>query len=128
MNRGIPIPIAVQIEALRTAWAEQDCARRAAARVMAERRGLVLEQHIRLWLTELAAATRPLGMCDMRTRHGTAGVSKSHLSRAGSALLDRGLAKIAHRGPKNAAFYVITSAGRAAAADFDQRPEKGVLQ
>lgn len=120
MNRAIQIPIAAQIVALQAAWAEQDSARCAAARAVAARRSVVLEQHVGLWLTELAIATRPLGMCDMRARHGTDGVSKSHLSRAGSVLVERGLAKIAHRGAKNAVFYVITPSGRAAVAGLDQ--------
>lgn len=128
MNRAIPIPLAAQVVALSAAWSEWVNARSAAARAMTERQTRVLEPHIGLWLTELAAASEPLGMCDMRARHGTAGVTKSQLTRAIAVVLDRGQAKVARRGPKNAAYYVITSSGRTAAAELDPKIVKGVLQ
>ena len=128
MNGAIPVPIARQVADLNAAWAEWVNARSAVARAMAERRCRVLEPHIGLWVTELARASAPLGMCDMRVRYGTAGVTKSHLTRAIAVVLERGHAKVARRGPKNAAFYVITSSGRTAAADLEPQAEKGVLQ
>ncbi|MCK9987634.1 MAG: hypothetical protein AzoDbin1_04106 [Azoarcus sp.] len=128
MNRAIPTPIAAQIAQLNGDWAEWAATRSARANVMAARRTRVLEPHIGLWLTELAAASEPLGMCDMRARHGTAGVTKSQLTRSIAVVLERGHAKVARRGPKNAAYYVITSSGRTAAADLDPKVVKGVLQ
>lgn len=128
MNRTIPIPLVTQVAALNADWAAWKDTRSAVARAMKERQTRVLEPHIGLWLTELAAASAPLGMCDMRARHGTSGVTKSQLTRSIAVVLDRGHAKLAHRGPKNAAFYVITSSGRTAAVELDPQVVKGVLQ
>lgn len=117
MSCSIPIPLAAQVSALSADWREWLNARSATARAMTERQTRVLEPHIVLWLNELAAASEPLGMCHMRARHGVAGVTKSQLTRSIAVALDRGHVKVARRGPKNAAFYVITAAGRAAVAD-----------
>lgn len=117
MNCTIPIPIAAQVAELSDAWREWANSRSAVARAVAERRTRVLEPHIALWLAELARASEPLGIRDMLARHGREGVTKSHLTRAIAVALERGHAKLARRGPKNAAYYVITASGCAATAE-----------
>lgn len=117
MNCTIPIPLATQVAALSATWAEWKATRNVAARISAERRTRVLEPHIGLWLDTLASASEPLGMCDMRARFGTVGLTKSQLTRSVAVALERGHARIAYRGRKNAAFYVITVAGRLAVAE-----------
>lgn len=115
---SIPIPLAAQVAALSADWRDWANTRSAAARAMTERQTRVLEPHIGLWLAALAAASEPLGMRDMRARHGMAGMTKSQMTRSIAVVLDRGHAKLARRGAKNAAFYVITDSGRAAAAEL----------
>lgn len=126
--RPIPIPMAAQVAELSAAWAAWRTESGARARVMAERRARVLEAHVELWLAELAVAAEPLSIPTLCSRHGCAGVTKSQLTRAAALVLERGYAKEARRGARNTIFYVITQAGRAAAAAIDLKTVKGVLQ
>jgi hypothetical protein len=109
------IPLAIQAAEAAAAYADFLATRR--LRQAPPRRGAnTLDSYAALWLQGLADAGEPLCIGDLLSRHGTAGASKSHLTRGIAALVERGHAEFVRRGAKGRRYYVITPAGREALA------------
>jgi len=109
------IPLAVQAAQAAAAYADYLASR--PLRHAPPRRGAnTLGSYAALWLQGLSDASEPLCIGDLLARHGTAGASKSHLTRSIAALVERGHAEFVRRGAKGRRYYVITPAGRDALA------------